>query len=240
MALTCCIHLHNVHWKIRENQSFNHAYPSFFGEPKLSQVCGSIGTPNRRLSHHWSGEWLEHPCFFPTEIARPSFTTSTNWYSTSSDAIFEQCPHCLGLNIIYIYIVIIYIYSFKSKNNCNKRWKHVYVYIYIHEQYHVYIYICCVYECIYIYTSDIFNHFSTSEVGVWAPHCCLLSSSSSSTWRAVNMMTSPSNMVILAGIYIWFMIAKLVDITPITMVYDTYTIVNGVYKPLIYNWGATL
>ena len=163
MALTCCIHLHNVHWKIRENQSFNHAYPGFFGEPKLSQFCGSIGTPNRRLSHHWSGEWLEHPCFFPTEIARPSFTTSTNWYSTSSDAIFEQCPHCLGLNIIYIYSYNIYIYSFKSKNNCNKRWKHVYVYIYIyiHEQYHVYIYV--VYMNVYTYTHQISSTISALQ-----------------------------------------------------------------------------
>ena len=41
-------------------------------------------------------------------------------------------------------------------------------------------------------------------------------------------------------------IAKLVQITPIAMVYDTYiylqhftTIVNGIYKPS-YNWGGPL
>ena len=32
-------------------------------------------------------------------------------------------------------------------------------------------------------------------------------------------------------------IAKLVNMTPITMVYDTIAIVHGVYKPS-YTWGA--
>ena len=181
MALTCCIHLHNVHWKIRENQSFNHAYPGFFGGPKLSQVCGSIGTPNRRLSHHWSGECLEHPCFFPTEIARPSVTTSTNWYSTSSDAIFEQCPHCLGLNIIYIYIylsiviiyiVIIYIYIVikvkiivtKDENMCMYIYIlviYIYIHIYMRDIMYTYIHMLCIWKYIHIHIRYLqpFQHF---------------------------------------------------------------------------------